>query len=279
MVRNALLLATFALLLPGICTSSYARTWYVNEEGTGDAPTIEAAMDSAAYGDTVLVGAGTYASSGVMMGDGVTLKSELGPTQTTLIAQALALPAELGTLEGFTLTGGSFAAVGCFSATGLAVKGNIICNNSSYGIFCNQASGEISNNTIVDNGESGIHLDFGCEILVIRNICVGNSYGILVGESYDELIQCNDSWDNRNGDIYGVDDPASQGNFSEDPAFCDPNSQDYSLHSTSPCLPGNHPNGFDCGLIGALGQGCDGPITDVAEEPHHTWSGIKVLFR
>ena len=26
--------------------------------------------------------------------------------------------------------------------------------------------------------------------------------------------------------------------------------------ANSPCLPGNHPDGYDCGLIGALGEGC-----------------------
>ena len=52
------LVISIALVFAGT-TSPEARTWYVNEAGTGDAPTIPAAMDSAAYGDTVLVGPGT----------------------------------------------------------------------------------------------------------------------------------------------------------------------------------------------------------------------------
>jgi len=35
-----------------------SRTWYVRNDGTGDAPTIQAAVDSAAAGDTVLIGLG-----------------------------------------------------------------------------------------------------------------------------------------------------------------------------------------------------------------------------
>jgi hypothetical protein len=32
--------------------------------------------------------------------------------------------------------------------------------------------------------------------------------------------------------------------------------EDYRLEPGSPCLPGNHPYGYDCGLIGAHGIGC-----------------------
>ncbi|GJM43933.1 MAG: hypothetical protein DHS20C21_07750 [Gemmatimonadota bacterium] len=41
-------------------TSAEARTWVVNSEGTGDAPTLQAAVDSTAVGDTIFVSAGDY---------------------------------------------------------------------------------------------------------------------------------------------------------------------------------------------------------------------------
>jgi len=43
-------------------------------------------------------------------------------------------------------------------------------------------------------------------------------------------------------------------NLETDPLFCD--RVDYMLQGDSPCLPGNHPDGADCGLIGARGAGC-----------------------
>jgi hypothetical protein len=68
----------------------------------------------------------------------------------------------------------------------------------------------------------------------------------------------------------------------QDPLFCDamscasaPTSAgDYSLQSTSPCLPAVHSCGSGA-LIGALPQGCSGPVpTEVT-----TWGRLKLRFR
>jgi hypothetical protein len=51
----------FGLLCLVTC-NALARTWHIKTDGSGDAPTIQAGVDSAAAGDTVLAGPGTYAS-------------------------------------------------------------------------------------------------------------------------------------------------------------------------------------------------------------------------
>jgi len=79
------------------------------------------------------------------------------------------------------------------------------------------------------------------------------------------VVGCTDDYGNAGGDwvgclagLEGVD-----GNFSGNPIFCDAAAGDYHLHQDSPCLPGGHPGGADCGLIGALPIGC--PAAGIAE--------------
>jgi len=46
------------------------------------------------------------------------------------------------------------------------------------------------------------------------------------------------------------------------------------LQADSPCAPGNHPDGMDCGTIGALGVEC-GTVKAKAV----TWGSVKALYR
>ena len=51
----------FATLLSG---PALARTWSVLPDGSGEAPTIQAAVDSADDGDTISLGDGTFTGDG-----------------------------------------------------------------------------------------------------------------------------------------------------------------------------------------------------------------------
>ena len=114
-------LAVFGLLLAA--SSSRARTWYVRADSTGDAPTIQAAMNSAQPGDEVLLAPGTYSwttqgSGGTSLGGsmvevrpGVSLRGEAGPENTILDAEYLVrviLCMDVGDvrIEGLTITHG-----------------------------------------------------------------------------------------------------------------------------------------------------------------------------
>jgi len=95
-----------------IPTSPLARTWYITPVGTGDAPTIQAGIDSAAPGDTVLVACGIYYEREIQLTQGVFVRSETGLSDcVTIDAQRLARVAfcsdvdSCTVLEGFTLTG------------------------------------------------------------------------------------------------------------------------------------------------------------------------------
>ncbi len=81
---------------------------------------------------------------------------------------------------------------------------------------------------------------------------------VCCGAGSSVISTCCDIYGNEGGDWVGciAGQDSINGNFSADPLFCDPANSDFTLDIASPCLPGNHPNGEDCGLIGALGQGC-----------------------
>lgn len=97
---------------------------------------------------------------------------------------------------------------------------------------------------------------------------------------YDPYISCTDIYGNEGGNWVGrlTSELGVGGNFEADPAFCEAGIEPYDLQlcDTSPCLPGNHPDGAACGLIGALGEGC---ICIPTETQPAAWGAIKAMYR
>ena len=83
-------------------------------DGSGDAPTIQAAIEIAEDGDVVLVGPGTFYENINLRGKAIHLKSEIGPESTTIDGSGLdssVVVCDSGEtndtiIEGFTITGG-----------------------------------------------------------------------------------------------------------------------------------------------------------------------------
>jgi hypothetical protein len=102
-------------------------------------------------------------------------------------------------------------------------------------------------------------------VVNVRNTIIAfSTYGEAIGPSwpeyaYDEgVISCSDFYGNEGGDWVGIEDLYGvEGNISEDPLFCDPDNDEFSLAAPSGCLPSNNACGL---LIGALGQGCGSPV-------------------
>lgn len=104
---RVMLFAVVALLaLDLLATPGQARTWLVLADGSGHAPTIQAAVDSATTADTVLVGPGTYLESVVIHNKGLTAHSVDGRERTTVQGNpALRLSGSAGracAVSGFT---------------------------------------------------------------------------------------------------------------------------------------------------------------------------------
>lgn len=143
------------------------------------------------------------------------------------------------------------------------------------GLLATNSSGVIDGCTVVKNSalprHGAIYLN-NSGIQISRTIVAFNEDKSLECPGSQVTFHCCDVYGNTEGDdLCGTD---HGGNFSEDPLFCNPENGDYTLNNCSPCLPGNHPEGADCGLIGALGQGCG--ATPVEET---SWGRIKSLYR
>jgi len=381
---RAAVAATLVLLT---ASASSARTWYITPDGTGDAPTIQAGVDSAAAGDTVEVACGTYYDcvhqdsyaifNCMILKSGITLRSQTGDPNCVIVdAQQQGRVANCTdvdgstVIEGITFRGGLNNAGGPGGSGGglfllrssLVIRNCRVVENSSRsagGILCRYFSGRLSGCVVADNfaeyygggifasstddavfencrisdntAERGggvylatttpafMHTGFSGNLAILGGAVYGsfamasfancsfvansatNNGSVLyyhgngpVSRVTNSIIAfnlgvppvqcgypvleflCSDVYGNEGGDwvCYLPDLFEIGDNFSADPLFCDPDNGDLTLHADSPCLPGNHPEGADCGLIGAFGQGC-GPVS---VEPE-TWAGIKARYR
>jgi hypothetical protein len=77
-------------------------------------------------------------------------------------------------------------------------------------------------------------------------------------------LTCCDLFGNAGGDWVGpiANQFGVNGNFGEDPLFCNLPAGNLHLDGASPCLPRNHPQGAQCGVLGAWGVGCPGTGVD-----------------
>jgi predicted outer membrane repeat protein len=331
------LLRSVALLSVVAVSPAAAFTWNV----PGDVPTIAAAVDSAAAGDSVLIACGTYFEHDIPLSREITILSVTGAADcVTIDAQGLGrvfisdVPEGNARIEGITIKGGSAVSPdpiagwggGMFFLSGspTLVRCDFQGNTATVGgalALTGHGSSTVIDCTFHDNSaEHGAGLLFlsvaatvsGCTIyansadslgggayaslsFVTMSDCTfhGNSApeggGALFGELETEYwvertilasslageavrgedgvtvtLGCSDVHGNAGGDWVGViaGQVDTNGNFSEDPLFCDPSAFEFQLLPTSPCLPGNHPDGADCGIIGAHGECTTAGVAD-----------------
>lgn len=152
----------------GSAATSWAETWLV----PGECATIQAGIDSAAAGDTVLVAPGTYIGAGNrdidFGGKGIVVRSQDGPDATILDTKGTEIDPHRGfvfqsgedstaVVEGFTIENGRAEEGGgilCQSSSP-TIRGNAIRGNEAEwggGICCRDyASPTILKNTITGN--------------------------------------------------------------------------------------------------------------------------------
>jgi parallel beta-helix repeat protein len=156
----------------------------------------------------------------------------------------------------------------CWGAN-LSVRGNVV--TSPGGIYI-EGPGVISHNTVV-GAAYGIDVLGGAPV-IDHNIVAGAGVGVFCSVA-TPILNCNDIF-TTGPHYHGCPDPTgTNGNISVDPLFCGiPGSSNFQLQSVSPCAPGHHPNGDDCGRIGALDVGCGAVKTQPA-----TWGSLKAMYK
>ena len=189
-------------------------------------------------------------------------------------------------LEGCTLTNNSGYEGGAvymdLCGPGTIFTGCTFARNSGYwgaALHNKRTSPTIESCTFVFSYGACIYF-FGGEPAISNCILAYGTMGPIYCNSVDPVptFSCCDIYGNTGGDWFGciADQYGINGNFSACPSFCFADGGDLHLCDESPCAPGNHPDGYDCGLIGAWEVGCScGPT---AARPI-TWGRIKAMYR
>jgi len=136
MKRFVLLATAVALLCGARAPEASARVWNVRVDGSGDVPTIQAAVDTAGPGDEILIHPGVYSWANQGTGtefalvtfvrdvSGFSLRSTGGASSTILDAQGQGRVLYLMayndvSFEGFTIRGGEAQQFGYFDGGGI----------------------------------------------------------------------------------------------------------------------------------------------------------------
>ncbi|HDQ08165.1 MAG TPA: PKD domain-containing protein, partial [Methanoculleus sp.] len=182
-----------------------------------DFGTIQAAVNAAWDGDTVVVHSGTYPEQ-VVVNRSITLAGEGMPQVQASGGPGFAVTSPSCTLEGFAVTNGTYGIH--VHADGARIEGNLLAANG-IGILVLQADGTVLfNNTCENNSGGGMYLYNATGGKIFNNTCTGNADdgfpGIYLDDSSGNELYCNDL-DNfypssgvyRNAAEAGGDSPSS----------------------------------------------------------------------
>ncbi|MBN2001009.1 right-handed parallel beta-helix repeat-containing protein [candidate division KSB1 bacterium] len=217
--------------------------------------TISEAMRSATFGDTVLVGPGTWYEP-VTIKPWVVLKSKEGPSQTALFQRdvdCIVSVENYGVLEGFTIYGNDngedMEGNGVYAVGRNVTIRQCIIRRNSTGIYLPTGSkAHIYNNTILGNRYDGIFIQRNGTPNIYNNIISSHGRaGIFRMETTvakSPVIKYNDYFKNITN--YGSDGEVwtplpGTGELYQNPHFVSQVEYDFRLAADSPCIDKGDP--------------------------------------
>jgi parallel beta-helix repeat protein len=227
-MKNGIRLLAFGLIVTA--GTADARTIVVNPGGS-----IQAAVDAASSGDTVLVKPGTYTEAGrpcptepghqcavVVSTDGVKLLGLSIPHRPVVLASAggqdqgiavakvgAAGPACLTdpsqrikgvSVQGFTVNGFDGDGIFLFCADDWRVVANAVHDNAEYGIFPSHCgAGLVTLNVATGSNDTGIYIGQSHDVRVDLNLARGNVSGFELENCSNTRMDHNESTGNTGG--------------------------------------------------------------------------------
>jgi parallel beta-helix repeat protein len=169
----------------------------VHNTNTGKSfSSIQAAVDAASAGDTIIVRDGTYTEN-VDIDKSITLKSSSGNPEYTIVDavdpydHVFSVTANHVEISGFTVTEAPAYGIYLHNADYCDISDNI-CSHSAFGIYLDGSnSNSISDNTCFNNEWSGISLSDSENNTISNNTCSNNDLGIVPCCSNNNRIYLN----------------------------------------------------------------------------------------
>lgn len=209
-----------AVILAAICSPTQARSWLILPDGTGDAPTIQSGIDSAAAGDTVTLANGVFSGDGNrelnFNGKAITVRSMSGMPEDCVLdcggMRGISFVSGEGNnsvLEGVGITNADDSHPGARGAAVLIDGAAPVIRNCRFfgnrtsiigaGAYCRNSDGFvfehcdfIANSSGTSGGAIGTESATGVfsDCVVYNSFAVGSS-GILCSGSTIRFLRCN----------------------------------------------------------------------------------------
>ena len=179
--RVMLIFAVNAGIL-GFGNATESKTWHVRQDGSGDAPSIQAAIDSSGGGDSILVAPGIYSQKSMLIfsKDSLTMKSEQGAGQTFLYSLDYEILDVLDsrhiTIDGFTFENSPRWAFGAGSSEYVTLQGNVMRHAKQVAIQLGSSTNVVIQGNLIYSNDAGINCaNLSSSIYVYGNTIAHNA--------------------------------------------------------------------------------------------------------